>query len=112
RPTGAAGRSTASRRRGEPEMTVPRGQHPPFDEARALVERAELVRSVVHESRPLSPVEFMALFEEFRGPSWDGWRGILARLTPTVREFFAIVGRGAGKSRIVALLACGFASRE
>src|SRR2546423_568460 len=56
-------------------------------------------------------LEFMRLFEEFRAPSWDGWRAILARLTPTVREFFAIVGRGAGKSRIVALLACFFASR-
>jgi len=42
-------------------------------------------------------VEFMALFEEFRGPSWDGWRAILARLTASVREFFAIVGRGAGR---------------
>jgi hypothetical protein len=60
----------------------------------------------------MTPVQFMALFEEFRGSSWDGWRTILARLTPGVREFFAIVGRGAGKSRIVALLACVFASRE
>jgi hypothetical protein len=55
---------------------------------------------------------FMNLFEEFRAPSWAGWRSILARLTPTVREFIAIVGRGAGKSRIVALIACWFASRE
>lgn len=54
---------------------------------------------------------FMNLFAEFRDPSWDAWRGILARLTPEVREFFAIVGRGAGKSRIVALLACFVASR-
>jgi len=53
----------------------------------------------------------MALFDEFRAPSWDGWRGILARLTPAVREFVGIVGRGAGKSRIVALLACCFAAR-
>ena len=42
-----------------------------------------------------------------------GWLGaILARLTPGVREFYAIVGRGAGKSRIVALIACAFATRE
>ena len=37
---------------------------------------------------------------------------ILARLTPGVREFWAIVGRGGGKSRIVAVLACCYASRE
>jgi hypothetical protein len=55
---------------------------------------------------------FMNLFEEFRAASWDGWRAVLARLTPDAREFYAIVGRGAGKSRIVALLACFFASRE
>lgn len=55
---------------------------------------------------------FMLLFEEFRAESWDGWRAHLAKLTPSVREFFAIVGRGAGKSRIVALIACYFASRE
>ena len=60
----------------------------------------------------MTPVEFMALFEEFRAPSWDGWRAILARLTPEIRELFAIAGRGSGKSRIVALLACAFASRE
>lgn len=57
-------------------------------------------------------LEFMNLFQEFRAPSWDGWRAILARLTEEVREFYAVVGRGAGKSRIVALLACFFASRE
>src|SRR5262245_14803101 len=52
----------------------------------------------------------MALFAEFRKPSWDGWKTRLAQLTSSVREFFAIVGRGAGKSRIVALLACYFAT--
>ena len=51
-------------------------------------------------------LKFMNLFEEFRAPSWDAWRGVLARLTPSVREFYAIVGRGAGKSRIAALIAC------
>ena len=60
----------------------------------------------------MTPVEFMMLFPEFQAPSWDGWRAILARLTPDVREFFCIVGRGAGKSRMVALLACFFASRD
>lgn len=60
----------------------------------------------------MTPVAFMNLFDEFRAASWDGWRTILARLTPGVREFYAIVGRGAGKSRIVALLACCMASRE
>lgn len=55
--------------------------------------------------------EFKNLFAEFRAPSWDGWDSILSRITPDVREFFAIVGRGAGKSRIVALIACFFASK-
>jgi hypothetical protein len=56
--------------------------------------------------------DFMNLFDEFRAASWDGWRAVLARLTLNVREFYAVVGRGAGKSRIVALLACFVASRE
>lgn len=60
----------------------------------------------------MTPVDFMDLFEEFHAASWDGWRGVLARLTPNVREFYGIVGRGAGKSRIVALLACWFASQQ
>lgn len=78
-------------------MTLPTGQHPALDDARAFV---------------ASPVEMMAVFPEFAAASWDGWRGILARLTPAVREFYCIVGRGAGKSPIVALLACVFASRD
>ena len=57
-------------------------------------------------------LEFLALFAEFRAPSWDAWRVLLSRITPDVRELYAIVGRGAGKSRIVAVLACFFASRE
>jgi hypothetical protein len=60
----------------------------------------------------MTPVAFLSLFPEFRAPSWDGWRAVLSRLTPDVREFFAIVGRGAGKSRIVAVLACLFAVRK
>jgi hypothetical protein len=59
-----------------------------------------------------SLVGFMNLFDEFRDPSWAGWRKILIRLTPRVREFCAICGRGSGKSRIVALLATFYASRE
>lgn len=62
--------------------------------------------------RTRSLVAFMRLFAEFHKSSWDGWRTILARLTPNVREFYGIIGRGAGKSRIVALLACYFASLE
>ncbi|MEO5896885.1 MAG: hypothetical protein ABIS06_14405 [Vicinamibacterales bacterium] len=60
----------------------------------------------------MTPVAFMDLFPEFRAASWNGWRGVLTRLTPNVREFYGIVGRGAGKSRIVALIACCCASRE
>ena len=56
--------------------------------------------------------DFMNLFDEFRATSFDGWRAVLSRLTPSVREFYAICGRGSGKSRIVALLATFFASRE
>lgn len=58
-------------------------------------------------------LDFMNVFAEFRPSSWDAWRGMVAaRLTRTVREFYGIIGRGAGKSRFVALLACFFASRE
>jgi hypothetical protein len=57
-------------------------------------------------------VEFMSLFPEFRAPSWDAWRAVLARLGDGVREFWAAVGRGGGKSRIAALLACAFATRD
>lgn len=56
-------------------------------------------------------LQFMNLFPEFRTSSWDAWRAILARLTPDVREFFAAVGRGAGKSRIVSLLAAYYGTR-
>lgn len=60
----------------------------------------------------MTPVEFMALFAEFMVSSWDGWRQILLRLTAAIRELYVIAGRGSGKSRIVALLACAFATRE
>ncbi len=59
-----------------------------------------------------TPLAFARIFPEFRAPSWAGWRAVLAKLTPSIREFYAICGRGAGKSRIVALLACCFASRK
>ncbi len=58
------------------------------------------------------PAQFLNLFAEFQAVSWDGWRKVLGRLTPGVREFYAIVGRGAGKSRIVSALAACFAARE
>ena len=57
-------------------------------------------------------LDFMNLFPEFLALSWNAWRARLALLTPNVRELYAVVGRGAGKSRIVALLACWVASRE
>src|SRR5215813_13441611 len=55
---------------------------------------------------------FMALFPDFVASTWNAWRSHLARLTPNIREFYAIAGRGSGKSRIVALLACFYATRE
>src|SRR5688500_18650211 len=59
-----------------------------------------------------SLVQFMSLFSVFHGSSWDGWRAVLTRLTVTVHELFLIVGRGAGKSIIAAMLACYYASRS
>jgi hypothetical protein len=59
----------------------------------------------------MTPLDLMALLPEFGGASWERWRQVLARLTPDVREFWALVGRGAGKSRIVALIACAWAHR-
>src|SRR6478672_1747436 len=55
---------------------------------------------------------FMNLFKEFRQSSWDAWRPNLERLTPAVREFYGVIGRGAGKSRIVALIASFKATRS
>lgn len=60
----------------------------------------------------MTPLAFARLFQEFQSASWAAWRAILARLGADVREFYAICGRGAGKSRIVALLAACFATRE
>ena len=44
--------------------------------------------------------------------SWDAWRRVFDRLTPEVRELYAAVGRGAGKSRVIAALACHYATKE
>jgi hypothetical protein len=60
----------------------------------------------------LTPVQFMNLLPEFRKPSWDGWRRILTRLTPSTRELYGIAGRGSGKSRIVSLLSACYAVRN
>lgn len=64
------------------------------------------------DRRTSSLLDFVKLFPEFQAPSWAAWRGVLARLGPDVREFWAVVGRGAGKSRIVALIACWFATKQ
>ena len=58
------------------------------------------------------PYAFANLFPEFRADSWDNWRTVLKRLLPQVREFYCVAGRGSGKSRITALLACCYACRE
>lgn len=57
-------------------------------------------------------VRFARLYPEFRAESWRGWMAVLARLTPAVRELYVAAGRGSGKSRVVALLACCYASRR
>lgn len=54
---------------------------------------------------------FMALFDEFKAASWNGWRAVLTRLGPLCREFWAMVGRGAGKSRIAAMIVDWIACR-
>ena len=60
----------------------------------------------------MTPLAFMALFAEFRAPSWDAWRRILALITVTIRALYVAAGRGSGKSRMVALLAVCYAARE
>src|SRR5688500_8775919 len=47
---------------------------------------------------------FMNAFAMFRASSWDTWRTELAQLTPEIREYFIIAGRGCGKSVISALV--------
>jgi hypothetical protein len=92
-------------------MTLRPGQHPPLDELR----------------QQMTPREFRALFLEFGAPSWRAWNSVedvvfgaapddpalVRRLTgrttlPTtqVAEVWPIVGRGGGKSRWDARLAC------
>lgn len=60
----------------------------------------------------VTPVDFLNTFGEFRNPSWSGWKGHLARLTEDVRECFVVAGRGSGKSRIAAALACYYATQR
>ena len=51
----------------------------------------------------IAPLAFANLFPEFRAPSFDAWKErALGRITPDTREFYAICGRGAGKSRAFA----------
>lgn len=57
-------------------------------------------------------LRFMGLFREFRADSWRPWRKVLERLRPGVIEAYFVCGRGAGKSRIVALLGCFHATRR
>lgn len=57
-------------------------------------------------------IEFMEMFVLFRAESWAAWRAALAKITTATKEFWAIVGRGAGKSMIVGLVACFFALKE
>lgn len=47
--------------------------------------------------------------KDFKAKSWDAWRAILEKLTDDVREMWIICGRGAGKSRITALIAVTYA---
>ena len=59
----------------------------------------------------VTAVQFMNVFDEFRSPSWAGWRAVVARLTPDVRELYVAAGRGSGKT-IVALLASWAVTRS
>ena len=61
----------------------------------------------------VTPVSMMNVLPHFTGQSWDSWRQVLARITPDVREFWATVGRGSGKSSVIGgPIACSFAARE
>lgn len=60
----------------------------------------------------MNPAHFANIFEEFRAPSWRPWRTILEQITDTVSEVYIVAGRGAGKSRIIGLIACCYACRE
>lgn len=59
----------------------------------------------------MNVTEFMALFPEFREPSWNAWREILESINPDTKELYAVAGRGSGKSRICALLGTCAATR-
>ena len=86
--------TSARTRLSEPEDRSDYAQTAPRDPDGRLIGKATLaLRKDVR-----SPSAFMARFEEFRADSWTGWRDVLARLVPKVREFYAIAGRGSGKS--------------
>lgn len=55
---------------------------------------------------------FLNLFRQFKASSWDGWRKVLARITPFVREIYAVAGRGSGKSMMAAFMAVFMATRK
>lgn len=52
----------------------------------------------------MTMLDFLSLFPEFEAPSWGPWRAVLSRLTDAIRALFWIIGRGAGKSRMCALV--------
>lgn len=57
--------------------------------------------------------EFMSFWPDLAAPSWNGWRDrVLAKLTDATRECIVVAGRGAGKSRMGALLASYMATRK
>src|SRR4029453_3037813 len=94
-------------------MTPRSRKHKPHPARRRENETRKVVSVVAESKRMHTPLlDFMNLFAEFRGSSWDGWGAILARLTEFVREFYGIIGRGGGKSLIAALIACYYATRE
>jgi phage terminase large subunit-like protein len=57
-------------------------------------------------------VAFMNLFPMFRAASWDRWRAVLAGVVPEVRELWAVLGRGCGKTLVASLIVVAFAVRD
>jgi len=77
-----------------------------------FADRSEVRSRIARRFSSRSPINLLKLFPEFYAETWDAWRRILEKLTPAVREFYAICGRGAGKSRIMAIIAVCFAIRD
>jgi len=73
---------------------------------------AGAVLSELRKRRLRDPVSLMSELEEFRSDTWDAWREVMSRVTRIVRELYVIAGRGSGKSRTIAVLACVFAMRH